>query len=134
MESTGRTEPRADGVGTRTVSLKDSRPPEHLSEAGKECYASIIADIPNLKRIHQPEIEMAAEAYSRFVVLSKEKTRLEKEDVIKTYYYRTTNGNYGPSILVRQIDEARDCYIGIMEKLRLASAMPAPHPDMFAPK
>lgn len=108
-----------------------NEPPEHLSETGKDCYRAIAAELGHLQKLHQPEMEMAAESYSTWQTLSAEKTRKERESVADTYIYMTSNGNQAPSALIKMMTEARDCYIALLEKLRVAAATPPPHPDMF---
>lgn len=105
--------------------------PAHLSEQGKACYDAISMELSHLSKLHQPEMEMAAEAYSTWQTLSAEKSRQEQESVTDTYIYHTSNGNQAPSALVKMMTEARDCYIALLEKLRVAAAAPPPHPDMF---
>jgi len=105
--------------------------PEHLSETGSACYQAMAQELCNLSKLHQPEMEMAAEAYSTWQTLSAEKSLKEKESVADTYIYMTSNGNQAPSALIKMMTEARDCYIALLEKLRIAAAAPPPHPDMF---
>lgn len=106
--------------------------PAHLSEKGRECYSAIATELCHLSKLHQPEMEMAAEAYSTWQTLSAEKTNREAENVGDTYIYMTSNGNQAPTTLVKQMTEARDCYIALLEKLRVAAAAPAArNHDMF---
>ena len=114
-----------------TQNLIEATAPEHLSPTARKCYEAIAAELGNLKKLHQPEAEMAAEAYSTWQSLSRAKAAQEEKDVEKTYIYMTSNGNQAVTTLVKQMTEARDCYIALLEKLRIAAAAPPEHPDFF---
>ena len=106
-------------------------PPAHLEGDAADCYKKIVDDLPNLRPIHEGEVEMAAEAYGRFCTLSKEKNRREKESIQDTYVTETTSGNPAYSILIKQMDEAIDTYRDMLTQLKEEALTPDIHPSLF---